>query len=229
MRKKKLQAYILRSDVKIIDQSEELCLIGAVGTKSGLEHPKEIFEIIQKPVIIIKYPSTHDRFLFIAGPEETIKLWSNYVKDHDYQPTSPTLWTHLDIIDGIPWLTGETSEEFIPQMLNLDQLGGISFKKGCYIGQEIVARMHYLGKTKRQMYLAECQSQHLPQSNSAILDNDVDTENKIGRILIAQNHAGLCQMLVVLQTSDAKSENLSLDNPDKTKLKVLDLPQLIQL
>jgi folate-binding protein YgfZ len=60
-------------------------------------------------------------------------------------------WLGLDIQAGIPWLFTQTSEEFVPQMLNLDKLNAISFEKGCYTGQEIVARTHYLGKNKRAM------------------------------------------------------------------------------
>ena len=56
---------------------------------------------------------------------------------------------------GLPWLNTDTSEQFIPQMLNIDQLGGISLTKGCYTGQEIVARTHYLGQIKRHLFIVE--------------------------------------------------------------------------
>ncbi len=63
-------------------------------------------------------------------------------------------WTGLDIRDGIPEILADTSEQFIPQSINLDILGAISFSKGCYTGQEIVARTHYLGTPKQRMYRA---------------------------------------------------------------------------
>jgi folate-binding protein YgfZ len=63
-----------------------------------------------------------------------------------------TAWQTADLDDGYVWLDGATSEEFIPQMLNLHNFGGISFKKGCYLGQEIVARMQYRGALKRKLY-----------------------------------------------------------------------------
>lgn len=66
---------------------------------------------------------------------------------------SDTDWELANIKDGIPDIDAHTTELFVPQMINLDLLGGISFKKGCYTGQEIVARMHYLGKLKQRMYV----------------------------------------------------------------------------
>lgn len=61
-------------------------------------------------------------------------------------------WLRADIAQGFPLVTQPTSEHYVPQMVNLDKLGGVSFKKGCYPGQEIVARTHYLGKIKRHLY-----------------------------------------------------------------------------
>jgi folate-binding protein YgfZ len=60
------------------------------------------------------------------------------------------LW--LDIQAGIPLITDATKEEFVPQMANFDQIGGVSFHKGCYPGQEVIARTQYLGKVKRHLY-----------------------------------------------------------------------------
>jgi len=64
---------------------------------------------------------------------------------------TPPAWELADIRAGLPVVTGATSGEFVPQMVNLDLLGGISFTKGCYPGQEIVARTRYLGRVKRRM------------------------------------------------------------------------------
>jgi len=64
---------------------------------------------------------------------------------------SPNEWHLADIRSGLPTVTAATTGEFVPQMVNLDLLGGISFTKGCYTGQEIVARMKYLGRVKRRM------------------------------------------------------------------------------
>ncbi len=64
-------------------------------------------------------------------------------------------WLSADVRQGLPRVTAQSSELFVPQMLNLDLLNGISFKKGCYTGQEIIARMHYLGKLKQRSFVCE--------------------------------------------------------------------------
>jgi folate-binding protein YgfZ len=73
---------------------------------------------------------------------------------------------------GIPDITVDTTEQFIPQMLNLDLLDYISFKKGCYTGQEVVARAHYRGQVKRRMYHLSLTSASTASANTAILDSD---------------------------------------------------------
>ncbi|MDD1641600.1 MAG: tRNA-modifying protein YgfZ, partial [Methylococcaceae bacterium] len=137
-------------------------------------------------------------------------------------------WRYLDILAGMPWLTTETSEEFIPQMLNLDILGGISFNKGCYTGQEIVARTHYLGKTKRTMFLAECDTPSTPLPNSIIIDDGTGTEHAIGKVLLAQrshaeheNEKSSCKLLIVLQVSDSDTYSLKLKDDNHNKITLL--------
>jgi tRNA-modifying protein YgfZ len=72
-------------------------------------------------------------------------------------PAQPyALWRRADIEAGVPVVYAATSDRFVPQMANLDLLGGISFDKGCYTGQEIVARLHYLGQLKRRMFAFRC-------------------------------------------------------------------------
>lgn len=106
---------------------------------------------------------------------------------------------------GIPWLTVATSEEYVPQMLNLDKLGGISFTKGCYTGQEIIARTHYLGKTKRGMLLA--QTTALPPIASEVLDERGDIA---GHVLAAQPDTNHCSILCVVQLNETGEYHLKL-------------------
>jgi folate-binding Fe-S cluster repair protein YgfZ len=99
-------------------------------------------------------------------------------------------------------------------MLNLDTLGGISLTKGCYTGQEIVARTHYLGKAKRQMFVAECELTDLPAVNASIVDDSSGVEQAAGNVLMAQIGQGKCKMLVVLQVSETQTYNLKLNGKD---------------
>ena len=223
--KKRLKMYILRADVTVTDSSDQLCLIGLSATSMPAE---PLFNTTQQDHISVNFSGTQNRYLVIADTDKAIALWSDRVNNQNFKPENSDQWQYLDILSGIPWLTTETSEEFIPQMLNLDQLGGISYNKGCYTGQEIVARTHYLGKTKRALFLAECESTTLPAPNSAIIDNSSNTEQTIGKVLLAQ-HVRIApegavtavKMLIVLQVSDSDTYNLSLNDSHHTKITLI--------
>lgn len=224
--KERLQKYILRSDVQLIDGSDELCLIGLncpTGQPNNLSLPEQLFATSQQNAVFINISPEQSRYLVISEPETAIMLWKTWTGDQGFQPESSAQWRYLDITAGFPWLTPETSEEFIPQMLNLDKLGGISFNKGCYTGQEIVARTHYLGKTKREMFLAECASATAPQPNTAIMDKNAESEQSLGTVLTAQARNNVYKMLIVLQVSDANTYSLVLNNQDQDKVTALTL------
>ena len=223
--KKRLQMYVLRSDVSLTDSSGRQCLI-------GLSHPApqagSLFSTTQQDIISVNFSATQSRYLVIAETDKAIALWSERVGHQGYQPENSEQWRYLDILAGIPWLTTVTSEEFIPQMLNLDLLGGISFNKGCYTGQEIVARTHYLGKAKRALFLAECDTPVTPVPNSIIIDDSAGSELAIGKVLqvershAAHDHDGtLCKMLVVLQVSDSNTYNLKLKDNNQPPITLL--------
>ena len=72
------------------------------------------------------------------------------------RPAGVSVWHALDVQAGVALITAATRDEFVPQMLAFDKIGGVSFTKGCYPGQEIVARAHYLGKVKRSLYRLRC-------------------------------------------------------------------------
>ena len=218
--KKRLQMYVLRSDVTLTDSSDQHCLIGLChpATQAG-----PLFGTTQQEIISVNLSAAQNRYLVIAEADKAIALWSERVSNQGFLPENSDHWRYLDILSGIPWLTTETSEEFIPQMLNLDLLGGISFNKGCYTGQEIVARMHYLGKTKRALFLAECDTPFEPAPNSIIIDDSTGTEQAIGKVLQAVHgyEGTLCKMLIVLQVSDSDTYNLKLKDNNQSKITLL--------
>jgi folate-binding protein YgfZ len=216
--KKRLQMYVLRSHVTLTDSSDELCLIGLnYGESQANEVPEQRFTTNRQDNILVDFQG---RSLVIANAENAQIFWLEQV-NQGFQPESSVQWRYLDIVSGIPWLALETSEEFIPQMLNLDKLGGISFNKGCYTGQEIVARTHYLGKAKKEMFLAECIAKEPPEANSTIVDDSTKPENNVGKVLYAQNRQNICKMLVILQVADANTHNLRLKNCNHDKITLL--------
>ncbi|MDD5462446.1 MAG: folate-binding protein [Methylococcales bacterium] len=223
--RKRLQMYILRSDVTLTDSSDDLCIIGLYDPAMQAEPLLGTSGTTQQDTIAV---TLSNRYLVIAEADKAIALWTERVNHQGFQPEDSDKWRYLDIVSGIPWLTTETSEEFIPQMLNLDMLGGISFNKGCYTGQEIIARTHYLGKAKRAMFLAECNTPVAPEPDSTVID--ADTDQPIGKVLQAQysrainkSESSLCKMLLVLQLTGADTYNLKLIDINQ-KITLLTLP-----
>lgn len=218
----KLRKYILRADVQLIDSRDEYCLVGINQSSSNSFSPVPEHELhmVTEPFRLLKLPSSKSRYIAVESAKKAIELWSSLTQEQGYHASNSEQWQLLDIEDKIPWVDKETSEEFIPQMLNLDQLGGISFNKGCYTGQEIVARTHYLGKTKRMLFLAESDAAEAPPPNTAILDGSGQT---IGKVMRAQRGRNTIKMLAVLPNSELDSENLMLDITTKDKIRLITL------
>ena len=128
---------------------------------------------------------------------------------------------------GIGQVREATRESFIPQMLNLQQLGGVSFQKGCYTGQEIVARMQYLGKLKRRMYRLLWPSGQVPLPGTALVDHD--TGKMGGDVVMAAAAGEHTELLAVLQTDAAELPSLMVHNTSEPPLTLATLPYEQQL
>ncbi len=126
-------------------------------------------------------------------------------------------WALLDILAGIPFLTIETSGEFIPQMLNLEALGGLSFTKGCYPGQEVVARLQYRGQLKRRIYLAYIGSDQVPPPGAKLYAPGV--AESVGMVFsAARAGAGKVAMLVVVIIEQQALGDIYLEDLQGPKL-----------
>ena len=117
-------------------------------------------------------------------------------------PQGDNLWRLLDIESGVGEVRPQTRETYTPQALNLPELGGVSFRKGCYTGQEVVARLHYKGKTKRRMQhlrVKDWKAQALPQPGELLLD----TQGKaLGEVLLsARTDSDELHLLAVVGTA----------------------------
>ncbi|MGJ0484242.1 MAG: YgfZ/GcvT domain-containing protein [Methylomicrobium sp.] len=219
--RKHLQKYVLRSDVKLADRSDELCLLGV--SRFGAMEELLFAAHSDQGAVSVTLGSKPFRTLVIVEPERAINLWTDHVANQGYAPGNSEDWRLLDLLGGIPWLSPVTAEEHVPQMLNLDKLGGISFTKGCYTGQEIVARTHYLGKAKRALFLAECALDTAPEPNAAILDRNSGEQSR-GQVLTAISHNGICHLLAVLLVSESGDYDLVLKDRPEISLRLLPLP-----
>ncbi|MFQ5994187.1 MAG: YgfZ/GcvT domain-containing protein [Acidiferrobacterales bacterium] len=154
----RLKMYVLRSKVTpCIDQ--ELQCIGIAGPNADSVLRGPIATVPSEPeasttddgLTVVRTPGTTARFKIVGTLGQIKELWLQ-VKG-DTTPVGSWAWRWMDIVSGIPNIYPSTSEMFVPQMANLDLIGGVSFDKGCYAGQEIVARMQYLGRLKQRMHL----------------------------------------------------------------------------
>lgn len=135
------------------------------------------------------------------------------------------LWTLLDIRAGIGEVRPETSEMFTPQALNYQLVNAINFRKGCYTGQEIVARLHYRGTLKRHMYrlTTNSNSSQLPPLGSAVLTAD---QRNIGEIVLAAHtDSGAIELLATI--ADEQIEHAYIGTTTQQKLEQLPLPYAI--
>lgn len=200
---KKLQMYVLRSDVYLADLSDELCILGIANMA------------VMVAENLYQYPHLNNGFLFIGKAKEACLFCSQLIQQQAISLINANAWLGLDIQAGIPWLYAQTSEEFIPQMLNLDKLNALSFDKGCYIGQEIVARTHYLGKNKRTMYQAQCSVTADVAPGCWVINSQ---ELKLGVVILVATNRATTQLLVVLKDQATETKNLQLNNQARNKI-----------
>jgi folate-binding protein YgfZ len=131
-------------------------------------------------------------------------------------------WLLGQIRAGIGQVFGPTREEFIPQMINLQAVGGVSFKKGCYTGQEIVARMQYLGKLKRRLYRLTLEGIEVPQPGTELF-SPVHASS-VGNVVVAASAAGGVELLAVLQADAVENGDIRLGNAHGQALQLSELP-----
>ncbi|MGE7992416.1 YgfZ/GcvT domain-containing protein [Pseudomonas sp. NPDC089554] len=159
-----------------------------------------------------------------------VELWAPAEQAADIRET---LAQHLDqgsleqwllgqVRAGIGQVMGPTRELFIPQMINLQAVGGVSFKKGCYTGQEIVARMQYLGKLKRRQYRLALPGEQPPPPGAEIFSPTHGSS--VGEVVIAARNGAGCELLAVLSADAVEDDNLHLGSLEGPRLTLLELP-----
>jgi folate-binding protein YgfZ len=131
-------------------------------------------------------------------------------------------WLLGQVRAGIGQVVGATRELFIPQMINLQAVDGVSFKKGCYTGQEIVARMQYLGKLKRRQYRLALEQAELPAPGAEIFSPTHGSS--VGEVVIAAGTGSAVELLAVLSADAVADDNLHLGSLEGPRLRLLDLP-----
>jgi folate-binding protein YgfZ len=156
---KRLSMFILRAKVKARDACGEWVRLGLAGPEAAKLASGALGTALPEGVMGMAHGDTvfvlrlgEDRFDLFVAPEAAPSQWQKLAAGA--RPVGTPAWDWLLINAGIPTILPQTQDHFVPQMANMELLGGVSFNKGCYPGQEIVARSQYLGKVKRRLYLA---------------------------------------------------------------------------
>jgi folate-binding protein YgfZ len=157
----RLQKFILRAKVKVEVASSGLVMFGVTGSRSnatltevlGLPSERNFGVRQVTGLTLITLPGK--RYLIACPAAQADSTWQ-HLSAH-LRPAGWNAWQLQSIRSGIATVTSATQEAFIPQMLALDTYDAVSFTKGCYPGQEIVARTRYLGNLKRHLYHGHCE------------------------------------------------------------------------
>jgi folate-binding protein YgfZ len=239
-----LAKYMVFSKAEIQPKSDSYLIIGLQG--DAMAWLKESHQISfpkpsndSEPKHLSNHIIQHKGAYFLALDEHRVECWipaesvdfDDIFKMIDNDRPS-TLWLQADIDRGIGWISEPTSEMFIPQMLNFDtsEISGINFKKGCYTGQEIIARMHYKGTVKRRLQHLKISSDKiniLPKINIGQELYGKKNQQSIGNIVSVNKSLSSLHILAVCVLSDIEDNAVYLDKNGVEKLERCMLPYAI--
>jgi len=224
---KRLSMFILRSKVEITDASNEILLLGLGGDciSQALTNalPAKADEVTQdNSISFIRVETPNPRYLVAGDAEKIMQLWQ---KLDSVSPASSSAWRLADIKAAIPTVFESTQEAFIPQMTNMQLINGVSFTKGCYTGQEVVARMQYLGKLKRRMYKISFDHEADVQPGTEIYSSISQSGQGAGKLVDAidtgNNHY---EGLAVMEISSADDGEIRLIDENGPLLRIDEPP-----
>jgi folate-binding protein YgfZ len=218
----RLFKFIVQARVNLADASEYFVRIGmqtedpeALGSALLPDSPGAVIQT--ESVISLQFNllgSQRRYLLMFLSADEAIDNWQQFsskLRVADFES-----WRLAEIKAGMPAIYPQTDGEFVLQMANLGALEGVSFKKGCYPGQEIVARMEYLGKLKRRMFLARLETDRLPRPGDEIVAHGKTELDGSGKVVDAEfDESGKCHCLYIAQIAKAEAGSLCLlDQPE---------------
>ncbi|MGE5093691.1 MAG: YgfZ/GcvT domain-containing protein [Betaproteobacteria bacterium] len=226
---KRLGMFVLRSKVQIADVSEQWVRLGLAGTRAKdivAGHwgnvPAPLHAVERDGVSCLALDDR--RFLVLAPAAQAPDLWT--VLSQRATPAGMDAWEWTGVQAGIPTIVAATQEAFVPQMANFDLVGGVSFHKGCYPGQEIVARTQYRGILKRRMARAHVEAPTAPKPGDSVYSQAFG-EQAAGTVVQATpSPEGGFDLLVVAQIESLLRGDLRLGSPAGSPLEVRDHPAL---
>ncbi len=201
---KRLQLYRMRAQVDIRVEDKN-CLVGHIG---------------ESPECPNVWKLDGQRYLEIRS-----EGYSEYDALDDESPILPEeFWKLAAILSGDPQVYTQTTEQFIPQQVNLDLIGGVSFRKGCYPGQEIIARVRYLGKIKQRMRIAQIENAEITVAPGDSLYSGTGESQKIGTVVDAVRLQKTLWLSAITPTEIPDTSAPCLDTQKTQRLTFLTLP-----
>jgi folate-binding protein YgfZ len=219
---RRLKMFLLRSKATVERDDGTLALIGAWGpaatttaeTLVGAPPEAPFRQVTADGVSVLRLPGEPARLQFLV-PAHAVDRLHDALAAAGAVSCDEAAWRLLDIRAGLGWVRAETAEQFLPQMLNYDRTGGISFTKGCYVGQEVVARLHHLGEVKRRARPAEAAVAEAPAPGTLLHSADSASRQGAGSVVDAVTVGGdRCELLVVVERKAEAAGDLHLGTPD---------------
>jgi folate-binding protein YgfZ len=167
--------------------------------------------------VVLQLAEQH--FMLLLPKEDAIALLNSSLP-----LAAPTLWLKQHILQGFCYLEQPLIGEFVPQMLNLQAVDAISFSKGCYLGQETVARMKYLGRNKRAAWLMQAKTDEAPTAGNDIEQQFNDNWRRVGQVINAVNINNQLWLIAVLPNDITPADSLRLKSDSAPSLQLLPLP-----
>jgi hypothetical protein len=232
---KRLRMFVLRAKVTLEDATDTFVRFGFSGPQAETQlnaatgHvPQAVNNVVHaNGVTIVRVPGTVPRYELSGELPQMQQLWQRLAVNA--APVGAEVWSLLDILAGVPQVFRGSSEEFVPQMVNLPAVGGVSFQKGCYPGQEIVARMQYLGTLKRRMYLGHVDADTPPAPGTPLHEAGAEAAQSVGNVVNAQRAPdGGCEVLAVVVIAAAERNDVHVASADGPPLKFQPLPYSVE-
>ena len=224
---KRLSMFVLRAKVKLTNASDLTVRLGIAGPEAasalmdafGSAPPAPRAAAFVDGATIIALSG--NRYIALVTADRAVSAWHTLAMHA--RPTGSAVWDWLAIRAGEPVIVAATQEQFVPQMVNFELVGGVDFKKGCYPGQEIVARTQYLGKLKRRMYLAHVAADSATAGSELFSAN---LEDQVAGMIVNAAPApdGGMDALAVIQMDSAQNHTVHLGSPDGPVLALKPLP-----
>lgn len=222
--RRRLSMYVLRAKVSIADVSGAYSAWGLFDdlTMDITAVPESVHAVsVERETMVVRLPVDRRLVVVPLGDSTAFRTRLGSL------PDNPAVWDRLDIAAGVPTITPQTQEEFVPQMVNFDRIGALSYTKGCYPGQEIVARTHYLGRLKQRMVRARLTAAGEPGPGDKLYSASVPGQSSGLVVRAAPSAEGGYELLAVIQTKDIGLGDVRWRAPDGPAIEQLPLPYTV--